>query len=54
VPAGPVLAWCAKLAAPPRIALLPGVGHFFHGRLSEVTNAVTDAFGADFAAPGSN
>lgn len=51
VPAGPVLAWCAKLAAPPRVALLPGVGHFFHGRLAELADAVTETFGADFAEP---
>jgi hypothetical protein len=51
VPAAPVLAWCAKLAAPPRIVLLPGVGHFFHGRLSDLTDAVTAAFGAAFAVP---
>jgi uncharacterized protein len=50
VPAAPVLEWSRKLAAPPRIVLLPGVGHFFHGRLQALTNAVGDAFGADFAA----
>ena len=36
--------------APPRIVLLPGVGHFFHGRLPALAQAVTDAFGADFGA----
>ena len=34
VPPRPVLEWCATLPAPPRIVLLPGVGHFFHGRLA--------------------
>jgi uncharacterized protein len=48
VPAGPVLAWAAALPRPPRIVKLPGVGHFFHGRLPAVTKAVADAFGADF------
>jgi alpha/beta superfamily hydrolase len=50
VPAAPVLEWSGKLAAPPRVVLLPGVGHFFHGRLQALTDAVGDAFGADFAA----
>ncbi|HEY9181682.1 MAG TPA: alpha/beta hydrolase, partial [Gammaproteobacteria bacterium] len=47
---GPVLDWCATLAAPPKIVLLKGVGHFFHGRLSDITQAVRDMFGPDFAA----
>jgi len=45
---GPVLDWCAKLAAPPKIVLVNGAGHFFHGRLSDITRAVDDMFGADF------
>jgi alpha/beta superfamily hydrolase len=48
VPAAPVLEWCATLVAPPRIVLLPGVGHFFHGRLTALTEAVNRAFAADF------
>jgi alpha/beta superfamily hydrolase len=48
VPAKPVLDWCATLATPPRVVLLPGVGHFFHGRLPALTEAVNAAFGADF------
>ena len=50
VPAGPVVEWCATLPAPPRLVLLPGVGHFFHGRLPALAQAVNDAFGADFGA----
>ena len=50
VPPQPVLEWCATLAAPPKIVLLPGVGHFFHGRLSALTEAVTDMFGEQLAA----
>lgn len=50
VPARPVLDWCATLAAPPRVVLLPGVGHYFHGHLPALTQAVNDAFGADFGA----
>jgi hypothetical protein len=50
VPAKPVLAWCATLAAPPRVVLVEGGGHFFHGRLPALTDAVTTTFGADFGA----
>jgi len=50
VTSGPVLDWCATLAMPPKIVLLRGVGHFFHGRLSDITQAVHDTFGAEFAA----
>jgi alpha/beta superfamily hydrolase len=42
-----VLDWCASLAAPPKIVLLPGVGHFFHGSLAALTRAVHETFGAD-------
>lgn len=48
----PVLKWCAKLPAPPKIVVLPGAGHFFHGRLADLTDAVTEAFGAELAARG--
>lgn len=47
---GPVLEWCATLPAPPKVVLLPGVGHFFHGSLAALTEAVTEVFGADLAA----
>jgi alpha/beta superfamily hydrolase len=53
VPVQPVLDWCAALPKPPRIVVLPGVGHFFHGRLAAVTEAVVAMFGADFAAESS-
>jgi alpha/beta superfamily hydrolase len=49
---GPVLEWCATLPMPPKIVLLPGVGHFFHGRLAALTDAVKDVFGAELAALG--
>ena len=48
VPPEPVLAWCATLTAPPRVVLAEGVGHYFHGRLAVLTEAVTTAFGRDF------
>jgi uncharacterized protein len=31
-----VLAWCAAMQPSPQTAVLPGVGHFFHGRLNEL------------------
>lgn len=53
VPLKPVLDWCATLPSPPRVVVLPGVGHFFHGRLPALTEAVTATFGADFGSESS-
>ena len=39
-----VLAWARGLAAPPRILEMAGAGHFFHGRLNELREAVAAAF----------
>jgi alpha/beta superfamily hydrolase len=50
VPPGPVLAWVATLANPPRVVLLEGVGHFFHGQLAALRDAVVTTFGGDFVA----
>ena len=44
VPPGEVLAWARGLARPPQLAVLPGAGHFFHGRLNELREAVVRAF----------
>jgi hypothetical protein len=38
---GVVVSWCAALQPPPEIAVLPGVGHFFHGRLNELRDVVS-------------
>lgn len=38
-----VIAWAAALSPPPRLIVLPGVGHFFHGRLHELRDAVIEA-----------
>jgi alpha/beta superfamily hydrolase len=35
-----VQAWAEALEPPPEIVLLPGVDHFFHGRLNELRDAV--------------
>ena len=41
-PAG-VIDWVNTLDPKPRLVVLPGVGHFFHGRLRELRDAVIDA-----------
>ena len=35
-----VLQWSRGVVPPPRLAVLPGVGHFFHGRLDELRDLV--------------
>lgn len=52
VPVLPVIRWAEGLAAPPRLVLPEGVGHFFHGSLSLLTEAVDEMFGADFRTTG--
>ena len=32
--------WVSTLQRPPQLLLLPGVDHFFHGRLNELRDAV--------------
>lgn len=39
-----VLDWAGSLAVPPRLELLKGAGHFFHGRLNELRQTVVNAF----------
>jgi len=38
-----VVGWAKSLDPTPRLVVLPGAGHFFHGRLNEVRDAVIDA-----------
>ena len=40
---GAVVGWAEALSPRPRLVVLPGVGHFFHGRLRELQDAVVDA-----------
>jgi alpha/beta superfamily hydrolase len=40
---GAVVDWAETLSPKPRLLVLPGVGHFFHGRLRELQDAVIDA-----------
>ena len=42
VDANEIQRWVATLAHPPRLALLPGVEHFFHGRLNELRAVVLE------------
>jgi alpha/beta superfamily hydrolase len=35
-----VYAWVARLEPKPQLVVMPGVGHFFHGRLNELRDAV--------------
>jgi alpha/beta superfamily hydrolase len=41
VPHQEVLDWAAQQPLAPQIALLPGVGHFFHGELHQLRDAIT-------------
>ncbi len=41
VDAAEVIAWCRRIQPPPQLAVLPGVGHFFHGQLAALKDTVT-------------
>lgn len=49
VPAEPVVAWARSLAVPPRVVVIDGVGHYFHGQLNVLGETVADFFGADLS-----
>jgi uncharacterized protein len=40
VPADAVIEWARRLSPAPELALLPGAGHFFHGRINELRDVV--------------
>jgi uncharacterized protein len=42
-----VFDWVDGLAVPPKVAVLKGAGHFFHGRLNELRQTVVDTFTGD-------
>jgi alpha/beta superfamily hydrolase len=50
VPMQPVVTWARALERPPEIVVLDGVGHYFHGQLRAVTDAVTAFFGPELRA----
>ncbi|HKE95170.1 MAG TPA: alpha/beta fold hydrolase [Povalibacter sp.] len=35
-----IRSWVATLAAPPELVVLPGAGHFFHGRMNDLRSSV--------------
>jgi alpha/beta superfamily hydrolase len=46
VPAAVVLAWAAALRPAPSVKVLAGAGHFFHGRINELRDAVLEFMAA--------
>lgn len=44
VPWSTVQAWVQQLTTPPALTLISGTGHFFHGRLNELKQAVVDHY----------
>jgi alpha/beta superfamily hydrolase len=51
VPFAATEAKLATFAVRPQLFLLPGAGHFFHGKLSELEDAVSAFFGSELGAP---
>ncbi|GMQ89438.1 MAG: Dot/Icm type IV secretion system effector CoxH3 [Gammaproteobacteria bacterium] len=47
VPAKLVEGWLAGQEVQPQLVLLEGAGHFFHGRLNDLKQAIVDSFSAD-------
>jgi alpha/beta superfamily hydrolase len=45
VPPQVVLAWTRTLSPAPEVALLPGAGHFFHGRINDLRETVVTFMG---------
>ena len=42
VPERVVSAWALALAPPPELLVMPGAGHYFHGRINELRDAIVD------------
>jgi len=42
VPEQAVSAWALTLAPPPELRVLPGAGHYFHGRINELRDVIVD------------
>lgn len=42
-----VAAWARSLHPPPQLVLMLGAGHFFHGRLADLRDTVSDAIRSD-------
>ena len=43
IDAAVVITWAGTLSPPPRLAVLPGVGHFFHGNLNLLRDTILAA-----------
>ena len=50
VPPQVVLAWSRTLVPAPEVAVLPGAGHFFHGRINDLREAVLAFMGRQLSA----
>ena len=42
VPAEAVITWARTLVPAPELTVLPGAGHFFHGRINELRDTVLE------------
>jgi alpha/beta superfamily hydrolase len=42
VPASVVSAWARSLSPAPQLQVLPGAGHYFHGRINELRDAIVE------------
>ncbi|HJS21424.1 MAG TPA: CocE/NonD family hydrolase [Steroidobacteraceae bacterium] len=42
-----VVAWARALSPAPQVTILPGAGHFFHGRLQDLKHAILAHVGSD-------
>ena len=51
VPADFVLGWARGLEPPPQVVLMPGAGHFFHGRINELRDLIV-GFDPAYRRPG--
>jgi uncharacterized protein len=50
VPPQVVLAWSRTLVPAPEVAVLPGAGHFFHGRINDLRETVLAFMGRELSA----
>jgi len=42
VPAAAVSAWARTLSPAPELTMLPGAGHYFHGRINQLRDTVLE------------
>ena len=51
VPAAAVSAWARTLSPAPELTMLPGAGHYFHGRINELRDTVLEFMRRSSSAP---